>query len=168
MPWGAQSGEVIRYEQLDQLIDRALAISGDELVELTEEICCEAEAGQMGQILNARCIPYIDRAGRNVGTITVLHDITTLKHMDQIKSEFVSMVSHEIRSPLNSVLAQLQDNPGRPGRRGQPKATGDPGAGFQKGQEPGKSFFRAPGSGPHRIRPDQPGEGAAQPVRHPG
>ena len=105
---GRPVGEVIHYEQLEKLIDRALAISGDELVELTEEICCEAEAGQMGPILNARCIPYIDRAGRNVGTITVLHDITALKRMDQIKSEFVSMVSHEIRSPLNSVLAQMK------------------------------------------------------------
>ena len=43
-----------------------------------------------------------------MGTITVLHDITTLKRLDQIKSEFVSMVSHEIRSPLNSVLAQIK------------------------------------------------------------
>ena len=105
---GCPVSEVIRYEQLEMLIDRALAISGDDLVELTEEICCEAEAGQPGPILNARCIPYIDRAGRNVGTITVLHDITTLKRLDQIKSEFVSMVSHEIRSPLNSVLAQMK------------------------------------------------------------
>ncbi|MHB9075850.1 MAG: response regulator, partial [Desulfobaccales bacterium] len=105
---GREVGEVIQNAQLEQLIDRALVISADELVELTEEICCEAEAGQMGPILNARCIPYIDRAGRNVGTITVLHDITALKRMDQIKSEFVSMVSHEIRSPLNSVLAQMQ------------------------------------------------------------
>jgi two-component system phosphate regulon sensor histidine kinase PhoR len=105
---GCPVGEVIHDEQLEKLIDRALAISGEELVELTEEICCESEAGQMGPILNARCIPYIDRAGRNVGTITVLHDITALKRMDQIKSEFVSMVSHEIRSPLNSVLAQMK------------------------------------------------------------
>jgi two-component system phosphate regulon sensor histidine kinase PhoR len=105
---GRTVGEIIHVGQLEQMIDRALAISGDELVELTQEICCEAEAGQMGLILNARCIPYIDRAGRNVGTITVLHDITTLKRMDQIKSEFVSMVSHEIRSPLNSVLAQIK------------------------------------------------------------
>ena len=89
-------------------IDRALAISGDELVELTEEICCEAEARQPGAILKARCIPYIDRAGRNVGTITVLHDITALKRMDQIKSEFVSMGPHEIRSPLNSASAQMK------------------------------------------------------------
>ena len=105
---GCPVSEVIRYEPLELLIDRALAISGDELVELTAEICGEAEAGQTGPILQARCIPYIDRAGRNVGTITVLHDITALKRMDQIKSEFVSMVSHEIRSPLNSVLAQMQ------------------------------------------------------------
>ncbi len=105
---GRPVSEVIHDEQLEQMIDRALAISGDEFVELTGEICCEAEGGQPGPILNARCIPYIDRAGRNVGTITVLHDITALKRMDQIKSEFVSMVSHEIRSPLNSVLAQLK------------------------------------------------------------
>ena len=105
---GGPVSKVSRYEQLEMLIDRALAISGDDLVELTEEICSEAEAGQPGPILQARCIPYIDRAGRNVGTITVLHDITALKRLDQIKSEFVSMVSHEIRSPLNSVLAQMQ------------------------------------------------------------
>ena len=101
---GCRVGEIIPLPQLDAMIDQALAVSGNEVVELTEEICLEPD----GTILNARCIPYIDRAGRNVGTITVLHDITTLKRMDQIKSEFVSMVSHEIRSPLNSVLAQLK------------------------------------------------------------
>jgi two-component system phosphate regulon sensor histidine kinase PhoR len=105
---GRLLSEVIHLEPLEGMIDRSLALAGDEVVELSEEICSEAEAGQVGQILNARCIPYIDRAGRNVGTITVLHDITAVKRMDQIKSEFVSMVSHEIRSPLNSVLAQMQ------------------------------------------------------------
>jgi two-component system phosphate regulon sensor histidine kinase PhoR len=105
---GCAVSEINHYEQLDQMIDKALAIPEHELAELTEEICCEAEAGQPGPILNARCLPFRDRAGRNVGTITVLHDITTLKHMDQIKSDFVSMVSHEIRSPLNSVLAQIK------------------------------------------------------------
>jgi two-component system phosphate regulon sensor histidine kinase PhoR len=105
---GRPVAEVIHYDQIEQMIDKALAISGEELVELTEEICCEAEEGQSGPVLSARCLPYIDRAGRNVGTITVLHDITTLKRMDQIKSDFVSLVSHEIRSPLNSVLAQIK------------------------------------------------------------
>jgi two-component system phosphate regulon sensor histidine kinase PhoR len=105
---GRQASDIIPVAQIEDLLDRSLSLSGDELLELTEEICPESESGQTGPVLNVRCIPYIDRAGRKVGTITVLHDITTLKRMDQIKSEFVSMVSHEIRSPLNSVLAQMK------------------------------------------------------------
>jgi two-component system phosphate regulon sensor histidine kinase PhoR len=105
---GRPVSEVVQYEQIEGMIERALAMAGDDFAELSEEIYCEAETGQTRQILNARCIPYIDRAGRNMGTVTMLHDITTLKRVDQIKSEFVSMVSHEIRSPLNSVLAQIK------------------------------------------------------------
>ncbi len=105
---GCQVGEVIQNTHLEEMIDRALALTGTELAELVEEICLDSEAGQPQTIISARCIPYIDRAGRNIGTITVLHDITALKRLDRIKSEFVAMVSHEIRSPLNSVLAQMK------------------------------------------------------------
>lgn len=109
MAIGQPAHEVFRNAKLDLLIDRALNISKDELMECTEEICWEGDAGPAeGAVLNARCIPFIDRAGRTVGTITVLHDITALKRLNEIQAEFVSMVSHEIRSPLNSVLAQMQ------------------------------------------------------------
>ena len=105
---GRPAGEVFRQAKLDGMIDRALDIPREEPTELTEEICCKGDDGQtQGPVLNARCIPYVDRAGRNLGTITVLHDITALKRLNEIQSEFVSMVSHEIRSPLNSVLAQM-------------------------------------------------------------
>jgi signal transduction histidine kinase len=40
--------------------------------------------------------------------VTVVHDITALKTMDKIKSDFVSMVAHEIKSPMNSVLALVK------------------------------------------------------------
>ena len=60
-------GEVIRDGQIEQMIDRALAISGDEIVELTQEICCEAEPDQTGPILNARCIPYIESIWSRIG-----------------------------------------------------------------------------------------------------
>jgi two-component system phosphate regulon sensor histidine kinase PhoR len=105
---GHTAAEVIPYEQVQSMIDRALAMPRDQFQELTEELHCVSEEDHPGPVLNVRCIPFRDRVGRNVGTITVLHDITALKHMDRIKSDFVSMVSHEIRSPLNSILAQIK------------------------------------------------------------
>jgi signal transduction histidine kinase/CheY-like chemotaxis protein len=38
-----------------------------------------------------------------VGRVAVMQDITYLKELDRMKSEFVSTVSHDLRSPLTSV-----------------------------------------------------------------
>lgn len=38
--------------------------------------------------------------GRIVGRVAVLHDITQLKQLDEMKSEFVRNVSHDLRNPL--------------------------------------------------------------------
>ena len=37
------------------------------------------------------------------GTVTVLEDITAFRKLDQMKSDFVNMVAHELRSPLVSI-----------------------------------------------------------------
>lgn len=41
-----------------------------------------------------------------LGTVTVLQDITTFKEMDQMKSNFVNQVSHELRAPLAAIKQQ--------------------------------------------------------------
>lgn len=43
-----------------------------------------------------------------VGAAITLHDITYLKKLDRIKSEFVSTVSHDLRSPLTAVLGYVE------------------------------------------------------------
>ncbi|MDP2033125.1 MAG: ATP-binding protein [Polaromonas sp.] len=46
-------------------------------------------------------------AGKVVGFYVLATDVTALKHVDRIKSEFVSTVSHELRTPLTSIRGSL-------------------------------------------------------------
>ena len=50
--------------------------------------------------------PALGREGLIAGTVTVLEDITAFKKLDQMKSDFVNMVAHELRSPLVSIRQQ--------------------------------------------------------------
>jgi signal transduction histidine kinase len=43
-----------------------------------------------------------------VGKVAVMQDITYLKELDQIKSEFVSTVSHDLRSPLQVIQTSAE------------------------------------------------------------
>jgi len=41
-----------------------------------------------------------------LGTVTVFHDVTSFKELDEMKNDFVRMVSHELRSPLAAIKQQ--------------------------------------------------------------
>ncbi len=98
--------EIIRDPEMLRAIDQTLAMPPDTFSEITNEFI--TQDGGSEKICSARCTPFRGRTKENLGTITVLHDITSAKKMDQMKSDFVSMVSHEIRSPMNSLLMQLK------------------------------------------------------------
>lgn len=42
-----------------------------------------------------------------VGTVATLHDIAHLKELDRVKTEFISTFSHDLRSPLTSILGYI-------------------------------------------------------------
>lgn len=60
-----------------------------------------------GKYLRARAQPVLGDRMECLGAVVNLVDITTLKIVDRLKSEFVSKVSHELRSPLSTIHEQL-------------------------------------------------------------
>jgi len=105
---GRSVSDLIKNETLLQAVDQALSMPAEEFGEVTEEFAEGALADTEEAVLAVRCVPFRDRLHRNLGTVTVIHDITALKKIDQMKSDFVSMVAHEIKSPMNSVLALVK------------------------------------------------------------
>lgn len=53
--------------------------------------------------LRAYCSPVTTDQGEVIGTVTTFEDISAHKEIDRMKSEFVAMVAHELKSPLASI-----------------------------------------------------------------
>lgn len=85
-----------------------LAAIAELLVDPGEEpnrcLCQEISHGRLH--LRALSAPFFDPRHEVLGTVTIFHDITSLKDLDNLKSEFVNLVSHELRSPLSSIIMQ--------------------------------------------------------------
>jgi len=69
--------------------------------------------------IGASLVSVRDSSGAPIGAVTVLHDLTKIREVDELKSQFLTSVSHEFRTPLtilgNSVeiigaVGELNDN----------------------------------------------------------
>lgn len=57
--------------------------------------------------LRSHTAPVLSDSGEIMGSVTVLEDISYLKEMDAMKSDFIAMVAHELRAPIAAVEQQL-------------------------------------------------------------
>ncbi|HWA83717.1 MAG TPA: ATP-binding protein, partial [Fimbriimonadaceae bacterium] len=55
-----------------------------------------------------RATPMKDSQGQLLGSVTVLEDITHMRQLDRMKTEFIGVASHELRTPVTSMLLSVQ------------------------------------------------------------
>lgn len=107
---GAPLLEAVRHATLDRLIAETLR-SGQAL---QSELSLTDSQTSVERHLAISAVPMKDRGDLTTGAVVLFHDITQLRQLDQIRSDFVANVSHELRTPLSILrgyIETLLDNP---------------------------------------------------------
>ena len=88
--------EVIRNPELQKIVKSVLRsgdhTEGDIVLYQDEE-----------SILNVQTTSFRDEGENFIGIIVVLNDVTQLRRLENMRKEFVSNVSHEIKTPLTAI-----------------------------------------------------------------
>lgn len=103
------SGEVLNPVPVTQIIDHKALIETLTRIQGNSAqgggiVSQEINAG--ANVVRAISAPALGPDNDIVGSVTVLEDITAFKQLDEMKSDFVNMVAHELRSPLVSIRQQ--------------------------------------------------------------
>jgi PAS domain S-box-containing protein len=74
-----------------------------------KSITTQIEVKPNGELfVDATCSPVPHSDGSFAGVVVVLKNITDFKKVELIKNQFISMVAHELKSPVSAVLGFIQ------------------------------------------------------------
>ncbi len=93
---GRKVHEVIRKPDLLGFVEAALA--GSEPIEGTVQIHDTED-----RILRANGTTLHDAKRQKIGALVVMHDMTRLHRLENVRRDFVANVSHELRTPITSI-----------------------------------------------------------------
>jgi PAS domain S-box-containing protein len=99
---GKHVGEVARDARIASAVAEALESQRPVAGEGMSSVLPLAVDGSE-RAFRLRTTPMRDNVNRLLGAVTILEDITHLREIDRLKSEFIATASHELRTPLTSV-----------------------------------------------------------------
>ena len=99
---GKHVGDIARDERIAGAVAEALESQRPVAGEGMSSVLPLAVDGSE-RAFRLRTTPMRDNGHRLLGAVTILEDITHLREIDRLKSEFIATASHELRTPLTSV-----------------------------------------------------------------
>jgi two-component system phosphate regulon sensor histidine kinase PhoR len=99
---GRSVWEIIRNQELAGLVE------GCQQLEWHERRRAEIELHPpASMVLEVYALPF-PFSNQKKGSVLVLHDVTELRRLEQVRAEFIENVSHELRTPLTAIVGYLE------------------------------------------------------------
>lgn len=102
---GKSVEEIITNERLLNVIKKAYTPDSSRYTTITEEI--DLPPPEAKSLMVNVSIIRDDESNQELGLVGTLRDITRLKELDKLKSQFVAMVTHELRAPVSAIEGYL-------------------------------------------------------------
>jgi two-component system phosphate regulon sensor histidine kinase PhoR len=93
---GRSINEIVRNINFQKLIERS--VENHEV--LQEDITFKRNKAR---ILNVRSTQLKDSSNHKIGTLIIFNDVTNIRNLENMRSDFAANVSHEIKTPLTAI-----------------------------------------------------------------
>lgn len=101
---GMDYRKALRQKDLVEVINKAFSPDFSQYTIISEEVVLSGETPKTLMVILAG---VRDEKGENLGVVCTFRDISELKEVEEVKSQFVRMVAHEIRAPLGAIEGYL-------------------------------------------------------------
>jgi signal transduction histidine kinase len=104
LPVGKNILEWSGNSELKDMLENILSIKDSHSQGISREL---AWGNPPQRFFMAHSAPIRNELEELLGSVTIFNDVSRFKELDQMKSDFVNMVSHELRSPLGAIRQQV-------------------------------------------------------------
>ena len=99
---------VVRATRQAALSELIRAAAKGQTVEVQEIAVAHPGSPVAERFLSVNAVPMRDEAGAVTGVVAVLHDVSRVKQLEEVRRQFVANVSHELRTPLSIFHGYLE------------------------------------------------------------